>query len=107
MRKELHTPWSDEITLLRFKPDRDSQGYILPQEPDARTVFCTFEEGVSQNEFYLSEKIGLRASASVEVWAVDYAGEEYCCFCGRFFRVIRAFQSSFDAKTLILSEVIR
>ena len=107
MRKELHTPWSDEITLLRFRPDRDEQGYVLPQQPGSRSVFCTFEDGVSQNEFYLSEKMGMRANASVELWAVDYDGEEYCCFGGRFYRVIRAFQSSFDAKTLILSEVIR
>lgn len=107
MRNELHTPWSDEIGLLRFMPNADAQGYIPPDPPDMRMVICTFEEGVSQNEFYLANKQGLSANASVELWAADYCGEEYCCFRGRFYRVLRAFQSSFDHKTLILSEVIR
>ena len=107
MRNELHTPWSDEIGLLRFSSDQDAQGYIPPDPPDMRTVICTFEDGVSQNEFYLANKQGLRADASVELWAVDYCGEKYCCFRGRFYRVLRAFQSSYDHKTLILSEVVR
>lgn len=107
MRKALHTPWSDEITLLSHDPAQDSQGYVDDATPTERTVLCTFEDGVSQNEFYLSNKQGLRASASVEIWAVDYCNEEFCRFGGRLYRVLRAFQTGFDYKTLILSEVIR
>ena len=107
MRNELHTPWSDEIGLVAFDPSQDAEGYRLPTQPCLRTIFGTWEDGVSQNEFYNSMKAGLQASASVEVWAVDYEGERYVCFRGRFYRVIRAFQSSFDHKTLILQEVIR
>lgn len=107
MRESLHTPWSDEIGLVEFDSSQDEEGYVLPNKPHMRTVFCTFEDGVSQNEFYLSNKNGLRANASVELWNVDYCGEKYVCFNGKFYSVIRAFQSSFDCKTLILSEVIR
>lgn len=107
MRNTLHTPWSDEIGLLRFDPTQNANGYRADNVPDRRDVFCTFEEGVSQNEFYLSMKQGMQATASVEIWTADYQGEEFACFGKRFFRVLRAFQSGFDYTTLILSEVIR
>lgn len=112
MKADRHTPWSDEITLLSFSGTgtddsvQDAQGY-LAGDPVRRTVFCTFEEGVSQKEFYLSGKEGLRASASVELWTVDYEGEKFADFRGRHFRVLRSFVSSFDCTTLILTEVIR
>lgn len=107
MRNELHTPWSDEIGLVAFDKSQDAEGYRLPTQPCLRTIFGTWEEGVSQSEFYNSMKAGLQANASVEVWAVDYEGERFVSFRGRFYRVIRAFQSSFDHKTLILQEVVR
>lgn len=107
MRQELHTPWSDEIRLLRFDPRQNASGYRADNTPEARAVMCTFEDGVSQNEFYLSMKQGMQATASVEIWTADYQGEEFACFQSRFFRVLRAFKSGFDYTTLILSEVIR
>lgn len=107
MRESLHTPWSDACCLLTFDPTQDLEGYAVPDSPKKRAVVCTFEEGVSQNEFYLSMKQGLRASASVELWSVDYQGEEFLLFGDRFFRVLRAFKSGFDYTTLILQEVIR
>lgn len=107
MRDIMHTPWSDEAFLLKPDPDTDADGYDIPERMLRRRVFCTFEEGVSQSEFYQADKAGLRASASVELWSVDYAGEALVLFAGRYFKVIRAFQSGFDTKTLILSEVVR
>lgn len=112
MKQSLHTPWSDEIKLIHFTGAgsggsvQDSQGYADVQEVP-RTVFCTFEDGVSQKEFYLSSEAGLRAAASVELWTVDYEGEEFCEFCGKRYKVLRSFQSSFDCTTLILTEVLR
>lgn len=117
MRENLHTPWSDTIDLIAYDPTQRASGY--PATPTAapassrRTVFCNFENGVSQKEYYLSEKTGHRASASVEIHTVDYENEEYAEFAGgfqpvpRLFKVIRPFQSSFDCVTLILEEVVR
>ena len=119
MRKNTHTPWSDVAELVTFDfvkdsqgfehlaPTTDEQGREQPGAPKKRQVFCNFEEGVSQNEFYLSHKEGLRASASIELWTVDYQGEEFVDFGSRHFRVLRGFVSAFDVTTLILSEVIR
>ena len=106
MRDKLHTPWSDEIDLLVFPDNQDAEGYGVG-EPLRRTLMCTFEDGTSQNEFYLSQKSGLQASASVELWYVDYEGEKFADFHRKLYRVIRTFRSSFDAVTLILSEVVR
>lgn len=106
MRKNTHTPWSDVAELVAFDSEQDTQGFENPA-PTKRQVFCSFEEGVSQNEFYLSHKEGLRASASIELWTADYNGEQFVDFGGRRFRVLRGFVSGFDATTLILTEVIR
>jgi hypothetical protein len=114
MKAQLHTPWSDEIALISFAPAgsgqsatmQDAQGYANVREV-RKTVFCTWEDGVSQKEFYLSYKEGLQASASVELWTVDYGGQEFVEFRKKRYRVLRSFVSAFDCTTLILSEVIR
>lgn len=119
MKQQLHTPWSDVAELVSFNlikdpqgfeyltPTTDEQGREQPGQPTKRQICCTFEEGTSQKEFYYSHKEGLRASASLELWTVDYQGEEFVDFAGRHFRVLRSFVSGFDMTTLILSEVIR
>lgn len=107
MRKEYHTPWSDEVFLLAYDPTRDNEGYVANPGQTERRLCCTWEDGVSQNEFYLSNKQGHRASASVEIWTVDYQNEEFCRFGTRFYHVLRTFPSSFDCLTLILEEVVR
>lgn len=117
MRENLHTPWSDTIDLIVYSNAQNESGYpatpTVPAGSTRRTVFCTFEDGVSQNEFYLSQKTGHRASASVEIHAVDYENEEYAEFAGgfqpvpRLYKVLRTFRSSFDCVTLILEEVVR
>lgn len=113
-RKYLHTPWSDEIDLISFAPAgaepgatvQDAQGYADVKEVKT-SVYCTWEDGVSQKEFYLSYKEGLQASASVELWTVEYDGQEFVDFHGKRYRVLRSFVSAFDCTTLILAEVVR
>ena len=119
MRAALHTPWSDVAELVVYEFVQDSQGFEVlaptvddqgqeqPGAPIKRQVYCNFEEGVSQREFYLSQKEGLRADASIELWTVDYSGEQFVDFGGRHYKVLRGFVSAFDATTLILTEVIR
>lgn len=117
-RNLTHTPWSDTIDLITYDRTQNARGY--PAEPvqgarelRRRRLFCSFEDGVSQSEFYLSQKEGMRADAQAEIWTVDYEGEQYAEFAGgfrgtaRLYRVIRAFPQSFDTTTLILSEVVR
>ncbi len=108
--KDHHASWSDVITLISYTPKnnavQDAQGYDVGTEV-RRTVMCSFEDGVSQNEFYLSLKEGFQASASVELWTVDYQKEKLCEFNGTAYNVVRTFKSSFDHTTLILSEVVR
>ena len=106
MKDTLHTPWSDVIALLTYADNQDPEGYGV-DAPERRELMCTFENGVSQSEFYLSHKEGLQASASAEIWRVDYEGERYAEFNGRLYRVIRNFPSSFDTLTLMLAEVVR
>ena len=90
--KGLHTPWSDEITLLRFSGEKNAAGYRNPETVASDPpLFCSFEDGVSQSEFYLSRKAGMQADAQAEVWRPTMtlsgrratpAGGRRCCAGG-------------------------
>lgn len=112
---EQHTPWSDEITLIRQKGVKDAEGFEnITEIRSVPPLFCDFEDGVSQSEFYRSQKAGNQASAQAEVQAVDYqeffdnySGLRFAEFRGKRYRILRSFPQTFDSLTLILSEVIR
>ena len=114
MKANLHTPWSDTVDLLELTGVKDAEGYD-PPTPTPHTVYCNWQDGVSQSEFYLSEKRGMRASAEVEidkadmleVWPRGTSGDRFLIFNGARYRVVRDFPASFDTQTLILTEVIR
>ena len=101
-----HTPWSDVIELYNIPDSQDAEGYGTGQITK-RTIFCNFSDGVGQKEFYYAQKADLAASATVELWKVDYAGEEYADFGDKQYRVVRSFPVSFDTVVLILGEVTR
>lgn len=116
MSAQTHTPWSDEITLLWFEGDQDATGYeaVTAHRSDP-PLFCDFEDGVSQSEFYRSMKAGNAAAAQAEVQTVDYeafwpeqfTGLRFAEFLGKRYRILRSFPQSFDTTTLILAEVVR
>lgn len=115
MKAELHTPWSATAELIsRTEGAPDAEGYRQPVETP-HTVFCNWQDGVSQSEFYLSDKRGLRASAEVEIWKADMlqvwprgtTGDRFLVFEGVRYKVLRDFPASIDTQTLILTEVIR
>lgn len=114
MKAGLHTPWSDEVTLIAQAWTKDAEGYEAAAE-EPHTVFCNWEDGVSQSEFYLANKAGMRAAAQVEIhkadmleaWPRGTSGERFVEFSGVRYKVLRDFPQSFDTQTLILQEVIR
>lgn len=96
----------DVCDLVTIAAVKDNEGYETLTETTSQ-VFCTWTEGVSQNEFYLAHKEGFEASASVEIFSPDYSKEKFVDFHGTRYRVIRAFQRRPDLTTLILEEVVR
>ena len=114
MKDNLHTPWSDVCDLYTLPDKQDSEGYGVDTPEKLSGVFCNWQDGVSQSEFYLSQKAGMRASAQVEIHKVDMlaaypagtAGERFVDFGARHYKVLRDFPQSFDTQTLILTEVI-
>lgn len=115
MKDALHTPWSETVDLIqRTEGNPDAEGYRQPVETP-HTVFCNWQDGVSQSEFYLSDKRGMRASAEVEIYKADMreawprgtTGDRFVVFHGVRYKVLRDFPASFDTQTLILTEVIR
>lgn len=114
MRDNLHTPWSDTVDLIAQRFTADQEGYENTAEAK-HTVFCNWQDGVSQSEFYLSDKRGMRASAQVEIqkadmleaWPRGTTGDRFVAFQGARYKVLRDFPQSFDTQTLILTEVVR
>ena len=113
MKDNLHTPWSDVCELFVLPDDQDAEGYGVAA-PVKKSVYCNWQDGVSQSEFYRSQKAGNQASAQAEVQAVDYqeffdnySGLRFAEFRGKRYRILRSFPQTFDTLTLILSEVIR
>lgn len=72
---DLDSLWCDRVQLISWTATTDSEGYedVTPLEP--RTVNAIFCEGVNASRTADGEKSGLRLSATVELWAGDYAGE--------------------------------
>lgn len=96
----------DVCNLVAVTTTQDSEGYETITE-NSTQHYCNWQDGVSQNEYYLSHKEGFEASASVEIFAPEYNKEKYVDFHGVRFHVIRAFYSNPDFITLILEEVTR
>lgn len=96
----------DVCDLITITATKDEEGYETLVEQSAQ-VFCTWTEGVSQNEFYLAHKEGFNASASVEIFTDDYAKQKFVDFHNVRYHVIRAFQRKPDITELILEEVVR
>ena len=116
MNSILHTPWSDEITLIWVESGQAASGFENQMEHRSTPpLMCDWEEGVSQSEFYRSMKAGMAATAQAEVSTVDYldfwpagfTGIRYAEFNGKRYRIIRSFPQTFDSLTLILEEAIR
>ena len=116
MSGQLHTPWSDEVTLIWQETAQDASGFeAVTEHRSEPPLLCDFEDGVSQSEFYRSMKAGVQASAQLEVqtvdyldfWPAGYTGYRFAEVAGRRYRVIRSFPQTFDSLTLILQEVIR
>lgn len=116
MKNALHTPWSDEITLIWLQTEKDTANYeSITEHRSIPPLLCDFEDGVSQSEFYRSMKAGVQATAQAEVqkadfedfWPEGYTDLRFAEFRGKRYRILRSFPQSFDTLTLILSEVIR
>ena len=97
-----------DTELILITPVMAADTYGIPQEgePIRRSVFARVES-VSRSEFFEAGRNGLRPDYKMTMFSYDYEGEKIVEFNGRRFNVVRAFQSEFDVKTLILSEVIR
>lgn len=96
----------DVITLISFTYTKDGEGYEAKVE-NRREVFCRWQDGVGQNEFYSSHKEGFQASASVDIFEADYEKEKVAEFRGTMYNVIRMVHKQMDYVTLILEEVTR
>ena len=100
------TPWLDDLTLIAQQKTVDADGYESTTETQ-RVIRCTFSEGVTRSEFYEAMKAGVRLSAEAEIWASEYAGEEFCIYDSARYKIVRVFATGRGTLSLSLTEVIR
>ena len=111
-----NTPWSDDLVLIwREGPESTSGFGDVTEHRSDPALFCNFQDGVSQSEFYRSMKAGVQADAQAEVqstdyfefWPEGYTDLRFAEVQGKKYKIIRSFPQTFDTLTLILQEVIR
>lgn len=96
----------DEVDLITITSTEDSDGYVTNTE-QTKKIFCTFSTGINRAEFYESMKAGIKLSATMECWAMDYSGETVCKFNEVRYQIVRAYETGRGTMELSLSEVIR
>ena len=100
------TPWTDELILLSYEENTDSEGYTTQTESETE-ICCCFSAGVARGEFYEAMKAGLRASCSAEVWEDDFENQTRARADGCLYNVIRHYPTGRGTVMLILEEVVR
>ena len=96
----------DVITLVNITRTDNEDGYSTAVETFT-TVKCDSGKGVTRSEFYEAMKAGLKLSATFEMWACDYGGQEYIKHDGKRYKVERAYPLDDGEMQLNCSEIVR
>lgn len=106
MIKSNNTPFTDLALLITPQETRDASGYVTTTEI-SREVFCSFSVGVNRTEFYESMKAGVKLSATVEIWELDYEEEELLEHAGKRYHITRVWPTGTGLLQLYLEEAVR
>lgn len=101
------TPFTDVASLISVITETDADGYEVVTETLTNEVWCSFQQGVARTEFYESLKVGVKASATVEVWEDDYNRETMVSIMNTQYNILRSYPSGHGTLFLTLEEVVR
>lgn len=108
MLKSNHQPFTDELRLIKGSNVKNAAGYDDEEQTEViNDVFCSFSIGISRAEYYEALKAGVKLSATVEMWEVDYTGEERAQYCGKTYKIGRTWPTGTGTIYLYLEEVTR
>lgn len=106
MIKSNHMPFTDLARLISQQTTQDASGYPVKTETETE-VFCSFSVGVNRTEYYEAMKAGVRLSATVEIWELDYNAEELLDYEDKRYKITRVWPTGTGTLQLYLEEVVR
>ena len=99
------TPFSAKIQLITETHGTTADGYQVTKEKK-RTVWASVNIGADRREFYLAYQAGSRISLTVEVWELEYKGENLIEYDGKRYNVVRAYPTGRDTLELSCTEAV-
>lgn len=89
----------DVVSLITETVTQDSYGENISTKT-SRQVYAN-KKSVRQSEFYAANAAGLKPSIVFEVFAGDYADEEFASYNGNEYRIVRTYQTSISKIELV------
>lgn len=105
--KSNNCPFTDIVKLVKVTDTKDASGYDAQSVVTEREVYASFSIGVNRAEYYESMKAGVKLSATVEVWEVDYDGEQLLTHNGKSYNIGRVWPTGTGTLFMYLEEVTR
>lgn len=84
----------DVITLCKNEPTLNKYR-IQVDDFKKREVLCE-KNSATRSEFYQASQVGIKPELEVEVFFMDYEGEEVAIYDGQYYRVVRTYRGSRD-----------
>lgn len=85
------------ITLCKNEPTLNKYKIQVDQYTK-REVFCEVNSA-TRSEFYQASAVGIKPELEVELFFLDYEGEEVAIYDGQYYRVVRTYRGSSDYRT--------
>lgn len=87
----------DVITLCKNEPTLNKYR-IQVDDFKKREVLCE-KNSATRSEFYQASQVGIKPELEVEVFFMDYEGEEVAIYDGQYYRVVRTHRGSRDYRS--------
>lgn len=87
----------DVITLCKNEPTLNKY-QIQVDNFTKREVLCE-KNSATRSEFYQASQVGIKPELEVEVFFMDYEGEEVAIYDGQYYRVVRTYRGSRDYRS--------
>lgn len=87
----------DVITLCKNEPTLNKYR-IQVDNFTKREVLCE-KYSATRSEFYQASQVGIKPELEVELFFMDYEGEEVAIYDGQYYRVVRTYRGSRDYRS--------
>lgn len=87
----------DVITLCKNEPTLNKYR-IQVDNFTKREVLCE-KNSATRSEFYQASQVGIKPELEIEMFFMDYEGEEVAIYDGQYYRVVRTYRGARDYRS--------